>query len=94
MANPVAVEIVLSEEERVALERWARRAKSAQSLALRCRIVLACAEGLRNTEVAKRLRVSRTTAAKWRNHFAEHRSDGCTTSRGRAGRSLTTTWSG
>ncbi len=44
MANPVAVEIVLSEEERDALERWARRAKSAQSLALRCHIVLMCAE--------------------------------------------------
>jgi transposase len=76
MANPVAVEIVLSKEERDALERWARRPKSAQSLALRCRIVLAGAEGLSNTEVAERLRVSRTTAAKWRARFAEHRLDG------------------
>ena len=76
MANPVAVEIVLSEEERDALERWARRAKSAQSLALRCHIVLMCAEGLSNTEVAERLRVSRTTTAKWRHRFAEHRLDG------------------
>ena len=64
MANPVAVEIVLSEEERDALERWARRAKSSQSLALRCHIVLMCAEGLNNTDVAERLRVSRTTTAK------------------------------
>ncbi len=29
MANPVAAEIVLSEDERATLERWARRPKSA-----------------------------------------------------------------
>ena len=39
------VEVVLSDEEREVLERWARRPKSAQALALRCRIVLAAAEG-------------------------------------------------
>jgi hypothetical protein len=38
-------EIMLSDEERQTLERWARRPKSAQALALRCRIVLAAAEG-------------------------------------------------
>jgi hypothetical protein len=37
-------EIVLSDEERQTLERWARQPKSAQALALRCRIVLAAAE--------------------------------------------------
>jgi transposase len=35
------------------LERWARRAKSSQALAERCRIVLACAEGASNIEVAR-----------------------------------------
>ena len=39
------VAIVLSDEERETLERWARRPTSAQALALRCRIVLAAAEG-------------------------------------------------
>lgn len=38
-------EVVLTDGEREALERWERRPKSAQALALRCRIVLACAEG-------------------------------------------------
>ena len=38
-------EVVLSDDERETLERWARRPKSAQALALRCRIVLACADG-------------------------------------------------
>jgi transposase len=76
MANPVAVQIVLSEDERATLERWARRPKSAQSLALRCRVVLACAQGMTNTEVAERLGVNRTTASKWRARFAERRLDG------------------
>ncbi|MGO8907202.1 MAG: IS630 family transposase, partial [Solirubrobacteraceae bacterium] len=39
------VEVVLSDEEREVLERWARRPKSSQALALRCRIVLAAAAG-------------------------------------------------
>ena len=71
------VEIVLSDEERETLQRWARRPKSAQALALRCRIVLACAgEGVTNNEVAERLGVSRATVSKWRRRFAEHRLDG------------------
>ena len=45
MAGPFLEPVELSEEERAALERWARRPKSAQALALRCRIVLACGEG-------------------------------------------------
>jgi hypothetical protein len=35
--------LVLSDEERQTLQRWARRPKSAQALALRAKIVLACA---------------------------------------------------
>ncbi len=62
-------EVVLSDDERATLERWARRPKSAQALALRCRIVLTCAEGLNNIEVADRLGVNRLTVGKWRNRF-------------------------
>ena len=40
-----AAEVVLSVEDREVLERWARRPKSSQALAFRCRIVLAAAEG-------------------------------------------------
>jgi transposase len=47
-----------------------------QALALRCRIVLACAEGATNSEVAARLGVSRSTVAKWRSRFVERRLDG------------------
>ena len=71
------VEIVLTEDERETLERWARRPKSAQALALRCRIVLLCAEpDLTNGEIAGRLGVSLPTVGRWRRRFAEHRLDG------------------
>jgi len=69
-------EVALSDDEREMLERWARRPKSAQALALRCRIVLTCAEGLNNIEVAQRLGVSRMTVGKWRNRFIECRLEG------------------
>jgi transposase len=74
--DPRAVEVVLSGEERDQLEAWARRRNSAQALALRSRIVLAAAEGLKNTEIAERLGVHRQVAAKWRSRFARERLDG------------------
>jgi transposase len=74
--GPTSAAIVLSDDVRETLERWARRPKSAQSLALRCRVVLACADGGNNTEVARRLGVDRGTVRKWRTRFAEHGLDG------------------
>src|SRR4051812_24057246 len=50
--------LVLTDEERATLIRWARRAKSAQVLAMRSRIILACAEGASNTDVATAGRAS------------------------------------
>jgi transposase len=70
------IELVLSDDERATLLRWERRAKSAQALALRCRIVLACAEGLSNTEVAEQLGIHRMTVGKWRSRFVAQRLDG------------------
>jgi transposase len=67
---------VLSAEEREQLESWARRGKSAQALAQRSRIVLAAAEGLKNTEIAKRLSLDRNTVKKWRLRFAWDRLGG------------------
>ncbi len=69
-------EVALSRDERETLERWARRHTSAQALATRCRIVLACEEGGHNGAVAERLGLSITTVRKWRNRFIEHRLDG------------------
>jgi transposase len=69
-------ELVLSDAERETLLNWSRRAKSAQALALRCRVVLACADGLSNVEVAARLGVSRPTVGKWRARFVARRLEG------------------
>jgi len=76
MPHPVAVAIELCDEERAQLEVWTRRRTSAQALAQRSRIVLLAFEGLKNTEIADRLGISRATAAIWRARFAEHRLDG------------------
>src|SRR5215208_7205780 len=78
MPPNVAVAIELSDQERLRLEAWTRRRTSAQALALRSRIVLLAAEGLKNTEIAERLGVNRAMAAKWRSRFAEYRLDGLT----------------
>jgi transposase len=76
MRRSVLEPVVLSDDERETLERWARRPTSAQALALRCRIVLACAEGGHSNEVAERVGVSRATVGKWRRRFLEQRLEG------------------
>jgi transposase len=73
--RPVAL-LKLSKEERETLEGYVRRRKTAAALALRARIVLECAEGLPNQEVAYRLRVHAVTVGKWRARFAKQRIDG------------------
>lgn len=70
------VPIELNDDERSALERWSRRPKSSQALALRCRIVLLAAEGLSTSQVARDLGISTTTARKWRRRFVDERLDG------------------
>ena len=70
-------ELVLTDEEREQLVRWSRRAKSSQALALRSRIVLACAEpGVTNAQVAAELGVARNTVSKWRGRFVRMRLNG------------------
>jgi len=76
MPANVAVAIELSDQERAQLEAWSRRRTSAQALALRARIVLQAADGLKNSEIAERLGISRPTVTTWRSRFAEHRLDG------------------
>ncbi len=68
--------LILTPEERETLERWAQRPKSAQALAQRARIVLACAQGKANTTVAADLGWGAPTVGKWRARFVAHRRDG------------------
>src|SRR5437870_9025267 len=66
----------LSREERETLERWVRRPKSAQALALRARVILACAQGKTNTAVAQQMHLAKPTVGKWRSRFVARRLDG------------------
>lgn len=69
-------ELILTDDERGQLERLARRAKSSQALAIRARIVLACADGVTNADVAAAERCAPRTVGKWRARFVEHRMRG------------------
>jgi transposase len=69
-------ELKLSVQESNQLVEWTRRHKTSQALALRSRIVLACAQGADNSEVARRCRVTRQTVGKWRSRFLERGLDG------------------
>lgn len=68
--------LILSEAERFELMSLSSRRKTAQAMALRARIVLMCAEGHRNKEVAAKLGVVEATVGTWRRRFVEHRIDG------------------
>lgn len=69
-------ELVLTEDERSELERFARRTRSARQLAFRAKIVLRCADGLSNTAVAKQLKTGGHTVGRWRKRFIDKRIDG------------------
>src|SRR4051794_21700224 len=68
--------LVLSTGERTQLQRWARRAKTAQYLALRAKIVLRAAEGGTDHQIAAELGVDTSTVQRWRSRFTERRLDG------------------
>jgi transposase len=70
------VEVTLTDVERETLARWARRPKSSQALAMRCRIVLAAADGESSKDIAARLGCSASTVGKWRGRFARGGLDG------------------
>jgi transposase len=76
MANPKLEALELSEAELTELRSLASRRNTAQGLALRARIVLACAEGGQNKEVAARLELARQTVGKWRRRFIEQGLEG------------------
>ena len=68
-----AVVVELADGEREELEGVVRRGKSRQDLVLRCKIVLAAADGMANVDIAGELGCSPATASKWRKRFVEQR---------------------
>jgi transposase len=74
--GPRLAKLELTVQENNQLVEWTRRHKTSQALALRSRIILACAQGVDNCEVARRCGVIRQTVSKWRNRFLERRLDG------------------
>jgi len=66
----------LTDDERDTLQRWARRAKPSQALAQRCRIVLGCAAGKSNKDVAAEVGVWAQTVGIWRQRFIERGLEG------------------
>jgi len=70
------VRVIISPSERTTLEQWARRRTTAQGLAQRARIILACAAGRSTPAIASELRITRQTVGRWRQRFAARRLDG------------------
>jgi putative transposase len=69
MPGPKPPKIELTEAERLALEQVVRRHTAAQQLAARCRIVLAAAAGLNNTQIARKEGICIEMAALWRQRW-------------------------
>lgn len=66
----------LTDEQREELERWSRRPTTAQALAQRARIILACAQGGSDMLLAEELGLNRATIGKWRRRFLNLGADG------------------
>ena len=70
MGRPIP-ELKITREQHQTLEEWSRRPKTAQALAQRARIILACAKGQTNTDVARQFGVTKQMVGKWRSRFVE-----------------------
>ena len=70
MAGPQPIAISVSAPQQTVLERLLRQHSCPQALALRVRIVLGAATGIRNEPLATRLSCSPTTVRKWRARWA------------------------
>lgn len=68
--------ILLTGEEKRALESEARKYTSPYYKVLRAKVVLLAHDGLENKEIAGRLELPRQIVSKWRKRFFEERLDG------------------
>ena len=72
----MGVSCVLSTSERQQIQQWVAAHGTPQQVALRCRIVLATADGMSDVAIAQQLSVNRKTVILWRQRFLKHRLDG------------------
>ena len=72
IGRPTAL-LALTDSERKTLRSWERRSSKASTMARRARMILRCADGGTNTEVADELGVSKATVGKWRSRFLKMR---------------------
>lgn len=68
----IAPAIVVSEEDRLTLQRWARGRTTPARLVLRAKIILLAAAGRLNQEIAAELQTGMKTVCQWRSRFAKH----------------------
>jgi transposase len=73
--RPLAA-VTVTAEQRLELERWSRRPKTAQALALRSRIILLAAQGGSNKVIAEKLSITAHTVGRWRKRFQSAGNDG------------------
>ena len=73
MPGPKPPEVVLTNEERTALEQLVRAHTTGQTLALRARIVLAAATGLNNAQIERTVGCDVETASIWRRRWLRSR---------------------
>lgn len=77
MRGPAAQRVVVSEQQRVILERLVNARKTEQHLAERCRIVLQCSAGISNIRISEILQVDRQRVRRWRRRWAHGESSLC-----------------
>jgi transposase len=70
--------VPMSSEQRKQLESWVRAKTTPQRVAMRSRICLLAAEGLSNTDIARKIHTTRPTVLLWRTRFQEQGPAGLT----------------
>jgi putative transposase len=71
MPIPKAQGVKLLDAERQGLEKLVRRHQVGQQIALRARIVLAAADGLKNKEIVAKYSITADTTRLWRNRWVK-----------------------
>ena len=73
---PAQIEIILSEEEKIQLEKYVKSRKTPVRLVERSKIVLYSAKKIPNYKIAEKLGIDVNKVGRWRNRFAENRFQG------------------